>query len=124
MILSDVSVRRPVFTVIITAVLILFGAIGYLSLGVDLMPKVETPFVTVTVGRFLTPFGIFNERLYPVWIRFLQPDPLILPIRTAPTAAGNGTCETISAADAPFIASMSYGFTWSTEIGSATSWVS
>lgn len=38
--------------------------------------------VTVTAGRFLTPFGIFNERLYPVWIRFLQPDPLIMPIRT------------------------------------------
>ncbi len=49
MILSDVSVRRPVFTVIITAVLILFGAIGYINLGVDMMPKVETPYVTVTV---------------------------------------------------------------------------
>jgi hypothetical protein len=31
------------------------------------------------VGRFLTPFGIFNERLYPIWIRSLQQDPLILP---------------------------------------------
>ena len=38
-----------------------------------------------TAGRFLTPFGIFNERLYPVWIRALQPDPLILPINTAPS---------------------------------------
>lgn len=42
-------------------------------------------YVTVTAGRFLTPFGIFNERLYPVWIRFLQPDPLTLPIRTEPS---------------------------------------
>ena len=42
-------------------------------------------YLTVTAGRFLTPFGIFNERLYPVWIRFLQPDPLTLPIRTAPS---------------------------------------
>ena len=41
--------------------------------------------VTITAGRFLTPFGIFNERLYPVWIRALQPDPLILPINTAPS---------------------------------------
>lgn len=40
-------------------------------------------YVTVTAGRFLTPFGIFNERLYPEWIRALQPDPLILPIATA-----------------------------------------
>lgn len=37
-------------------------------------------YLTVTVGRFLTPFGIFNERLYPIWVRNLQTDPLILPI--------------------------------------------
>jgi hypothetical protein len=35
---------------------------------------------TVTVGRFLTPFGIYNERLYPVWIRSLQSVPTIFPI--------------------------------------------
>ena len=46
---------------------------------------IANPYLTVTAGRFLTPFGIFNERLYPVWIRSLQPDPLILPIRTAPS---------------------------------------
>jgi len=38
--------------------------------------------VTVTVGRFLTPFGIYNERLYPIWIRSLQPVPTIFPIGT------------------------------------------
>jgi len=43
---------------------------------------IANPYVTVTAGRFLTPFGIFNERLYPVWIRALQPDPLILGIGT------------------------------------------
>jgi hypothetical protein len=41
---------------------------------------IANPFVTVTLGRFLTPFGIFNERLYPIWIRSLQQDPLILPL--------------------------------------------
>jgi hypothetical protein len=46
---------------------------------------IASPYLTVTAGRFLTPFGIFNERLYPVWIRALQPDPLILPISTAPS---------------------------------------
>lgn len=44
---------------------------------------IANPYLTITAGRFLTPFGIFNERLYPVWIRALQPDPLILPIATA-----------------------------------------
>ena len=46
---------------------------------------IANPYLTLTTGRFLTPFGIFNERLYPVWIRSLQPDPLILPINTAPS---------------------------------------
>ena len=40
------------------------------------------PYVTVTAGRFLTPFGIYNERQYPIWIRSLQQVPLIFPIAT------------------------------------------
>lgn len=34
-------------------------------------------YLTVVAGRFLTPFGIFNERLHPIWIKNLQTDPLI-----------------------------------------------
>src|SRR6202521_3523031 len=41
---------------------------------------IANPYLTVTAGRFLTPFGIFNERLYPAWIRNLQADPVILPL--------------------------------------------
>jgi hypothetical protein len=41
---------------------------------------IANPYLTVTMGRFFTPFGIFNERLYPIWIRSLQQDPLILPL--------------------------------------------
>jgi hypothetical protein len=51
---------------------------------------IANPYMTVTVGRFLTPFGIFNERLYPVWIRDLQTDPLILPIGIGPSNASTG----------------------------------
>jgi len=47
-------------------------------------------YVTITAGRFLTPFGIFNERLYPIWIRNLQTDPLILPIGVGPSNASTG----------------------------------
>jgi len=41
---------------------------------------IASRYLTVTAGRFLNPFGIYNERLYPVWIRNLQTDPLILPL--------------------------------------------
>lgn len=51
---------------------------------------IASPYLTVTVGRYLVPFGIFNERLYPIWIRNLQADPLILPIATGPSGAGTG----------------------------------
>ena len=50
--------------------------------------------------------------------------PSILPIRIAPTGLGSGTGESISAADAPFIARMSNGWSWSTESGNVTSCVS
>jgi hypothetical protein len=43
---------------------------------------IANPYVTITAGRFLTPFGIYNERLYPIWIRSLQTEPLIFPIGT------------------------------------------
>jgi hypothetical protein len=51
---------------------------------------IANPYVTVTVGRFLTPFGIYNERLYPIWVRNLQTDPLILPIGVGPSNASTG----------------------------------
>ncbi len=51
---------------------------------------IANQYMTVSVGRFLTPFGIYNERLYPVWIRNLQSDPLILPIGVGPSNASTG----------------------------------
>jgi len=33
-------------------------------------------YVTLVAGRFLTPFGMYSERLYPYWIRSLQGAPL------------------------------------------------
>lgn len=37
-------------------------------------------YATVVAGRFLTPFGIYNERLHPNWIRNLPDQPLIAPM--------------------------------------------
>ena len=40
---------------------------------------IANPYLTLTAGRFLTPFGIFNERLYPVWIHACSLIPLFFP---------------------------------------------
>jgi hydrophobic/amphiphilic exporter-1 (mainly G- bacteria), HAE1 family len=47
MILSDVSVKRPVFAIMMTAALVVLGAVSYFSLGLDLMPKTDNPVVNV-----------------------------------------------------------------------------
>jgi hypothetical protein len=33
--------------------------------------------LTITAGRFLTPFGIYRERVHPLWVRNLQDEPII-----------------------------------------------
>ncbi|HEY6342522.1 MAG TPA: hypothetical protein VIY49_13595 [Bryobacteraceae bacterium] len=64
-----------------------FGGEIQKSLEYLQLDYIANPHLTVTVGRFLTPFGMYNERLYPVWIRDLQADPLILPLEQS---ASNG----------------------------------
>lgn len=46
--------------------------------------------VTVTAGRFLTPFGTYNERLTAVWIRNLQDAPLIFALGTRTSGSSDG----------------------------------
>lgn len=48
MILSEVSIRRPVFTTMIMLAIAAFGAILYGRLAVDQFPEVDFPVVTVT----------------------------------------------------------------------------
>ncbi len=48
MTLSDVSIRRPVFTAMMSVALLVLGILGYRRLGTDLYPDVTFPFVTVT----------------------------------------------------------------------------
>lgn len=47
MLISRIAIRRPVFTAMVMAALIVFGLVSYGRLGVDLFPRVEFPIVTV-----------------------------------------------------------------------------
>jgi hypothetical protein len=48
------------------------------------------PHVTVVGGRYLLPFGIYNERLQPIWIKNLQDAPITATVGTRTTGAGVG----------------------------------
>jgi len=47
MIISDLSIKRPIMMTMFLSVFVLFGTIAYFSLNLDLMPDVDIPFVTV-----------------------------------------------------------------------------
>src|SRR5262245_16999468 len=49
MTLSDVSIKRPVFTAMLSLLLIVLGVMGYLRLGTDLFPDVSFPVAVVNV---------------------------------------------------------------------------
>ena len=44
----DLCINRPILTLMLTLSLIVFGVMGYQQLGVDQMPNMEFPIVTVT----------------------------------------------------------------------------
>jgi hypothetical protein len=59
-----------------------YGGEVYKQLDYLQTDYIANPYLTVTAGRFLTPFGMYNERLYPIWIRDLQQVPLIFPLES------------------------------------------
>ena len=47
--IADISIRRPIFALMMTVALVVFGLFSYPKVGVDLYPSVEFPFVSVIV---------------------------------------------------------------------------
>src|SRR4029077_20856999 len=62
-----------------------FTSIDYLNLS-----YIVNPHLTVTVGEFLTPFNIYNERLSPVWIHNVADAPSIAGIGTRTSGSSEG----------------------------------
>ena len=50
MVLSDISIRRPVFAWVVNIVVVLVGLVAYTRLPVRLIPNVDTPVVTVSTS--------------------------------------------------------------------------
>ncbi len=48
--LAEVSIRRPVLAVVMSLVIVVFGLVGFVFLGVREYPAVDPPIVTVTTN--------------------------------------------------------------------------
>ncbi len=48
--LSDICIRRPVFTWVLVAVPVVLGIVSYFEMGVDLFPKVDFPVISVSAA--------------------------------------------------------------------------
>jgi HAE1 family hydrophobic/amphiphilic exporter-1 len=46
--LADLSIKRPVLATVMVGVLVVFGVTAYFRLGIDLLPDIDFPFVTIT----------------------------------------------------------------------------
>ncbi|MBL9037167.1 MAG: efflux RND transporter permease subunit [Archangium sp.] len=67
MTLSDVSIKRPVFTTMLALFLVVLGIIGLRRLGTDLFPDVSFPFVVVsTVYRGAGPAEVESQISKPI----------------------------------------------------------
>ncbi|NBD10496.1 efflux RND transporter permease subunit [Corallococcus silvisoli] len=67
MILSDVSIRRPVFTAMVSLLLIVLGVMGLKRLGTDLYPDVSFPVVVVnTLYKGAGPGEIETQVIKPL----------------------------------------------------------
>ncbi|HEY6253553.1 MAG TPA: hypothetical protein VI685_26645 [Candidatus Angelobacter sp.] len=57
-----------------------YAATNEYGLQYGTIDYIANRFVTLVAGRFITPFGMYSERLYPYWIRALQGSPLAYSI--------------------------------------------
>ena len=49
--LSDLSIKNPVFAVMLSAAMIVFGYLGYQQMGVSQFPEIDFPVVSITITR-------------------------------------------------------------------------
>jgi hypothetical protein len=62
-----------------------FVSVEYLQLDYHVAPR-----MTLSVGRYITPFNTYGERISPIWIRNFQDAPLTFAIGTRTSGSSDG----------------------------------
>src|SRR5262245_6331906 len=58
--LSDLSIKNPVFAVMLSAAMIVFGYLGYQEMGVSQFPEIDFPVVSIVITRENAPPDIMD----------------------------------------------------------------
>src|SRR2546426_4109534 len=58
--LSDLSIKNPVFAVMLSAAMIVFGYLGYREMGVSQFPEVDFPVISIEIKREGAPPDIMD----------------------------------------------------------------
>ena len=58
--LSDLSIKNPVFAIMLSAAMIFFGYLGYRDMGVSQFPEIDFPVVSITIVREGAPPDIMD----------------------------------------------------------------
>src|SRR4051812_6294485 len=61
--LSSLSIKRPVLAIVMSIVIVLFGALGFFTLGVREYPAVDPPIVTVTTTYAGANAGVIESQI-------------------------------------------------------------
>ncbi|MCI0459386.1 MAG: efflux RND transporter permease subunit [Gemmataceae bacterium] len=58
--LSDLSIKNPVFAVMLSAAMIVFGYLGYQDMGVSQFPEIDFPVISIVITREKAPPDIMD----------------------------------------------------------------
>lgn len=67
--ISELSIRRPVLSTVLTLIILLFGFIGYNYLGVREYPSVDNPIISVSCSYPGANADVIEIRLQNRWSR-------------------------------------------------------
>ena len=71
--ISELSIRRPVLATVLTIIILLFGLIGYNTLGVREYPSVDNPIISVTCSYSGANADVIENRIsmvFPVYVPY------------------------------------------------------
>lgn len=94
MILSDLSIKKPVFAWMLMISLLLFGAIGFNRLGISQNPDVDSPVVNIELSwEGASPEVMENEVIDPIEEAVMTVEGLVKVTSSTRFGSGNVTAE-------------------------------